>query len=996
MNYIKPKNILNSTKTHLKILAVIATLAILVISLPVAQAELTCVAAFGSSGTGVGQFNVAVDLAIANNGNVFVVDYNNNHVDVFDSTGTALFKFGTWGANPGQFYQPSGIAADNSGHVYVTSAYYNFQGFNTQGQCILQAGSYGTGDGQFRRPYGIAVDDERIYVTDSQLFRVQVFDKSGDFLFKFGSRGYADGQFQHPNAIDVDNNGQIYVLDASRCLVQVFDSTGGFLYKFGSQGSGDNQFYSPSGIAIDDSGNIYVSNHGYSRVQVYDSQGNFLYKFGSYGTAIGQFRSPRGLEVVSNGDIYVPDGVLNRVQKFSSNIADTTAPQSTITLNPGVPTGNNDWYTTPVAISITATDNTDGTGVATITYTVDNASPVTLSGATAAFTLSTEGIHTVSYYATDNSNNQEAAKTDSLKIDLTAPTITATKTPAANTDGWNNGDVTVTFTVSDAVSGLALIPADQVFSSEGAGQYVIGTAVDMAGNTATLTVGDVNIDKTAPSITATPSTLPNQNGWYNADVVVQFIASDALSGVVGDNSKDIAITSEGINQQATWTATDLAGNTYTCTLQGINIDKTAPTTTYTIAGDADSDGWYTSNAELTLTASDATSGVSGTYYSQDGINWTPYQNPIAISSEGTTTISYYSTDNAGNAEPIQSIDVNIAYSVTFTQTGLPTGTEWSVTLDSATQSSTSNTITFKVKPGSYSYIISEIAASADTKYIPTQTTGTLNIPTQLTLNAAFQTQYYITVQANPTASATVSPVSGWYDAGASIAISATPNSGYVFYSWTSSTPAISFASVNTAQTTATINGAGTITATVPYIVDGNKHVTLTGDDNVLIVTGGNNKIDATQATSTTIIKTGVGNNKISLGEGNNVFISTADGNDHITTGNGDNTITVNAKGNLKIATGNGNDIITINGKGNNQINAGNGDNQVTVNDGNNQITTGKGNDVIVAGNGNNQIQTGAGNDQITVGDGNNKIDGGAGTDAVIVGSGKNKIVNCEN
>jgi len=128
-----------------------------------------------------------------------------------------------------------------------------------------------------------------------------------------------------------------------------------------------------------------------------------LYKFGCNGFDIGQFRSPRGLEVAGNGDIYVPDAFLNRVQKFSSNLAvDTTAPQSTITLNPGAPNGNNGWYTTPVAASISATDNTDGTGVATITYIVDNNSPVTIAGTTATFTINTEGTHTLSYYAADN------------------------------------------------------------------------------------------------------------------------------------------------------------------------------------------------------------------------------------------------------------------------------------------------------------------------------------------------------------------------------------------------------------------------------------------------------------------------------------------------------------------------------------------------------------------------------------------------------------------
>ena len=46
--------------------------------------------------------------------------------------------------------------------------------------------------------------------------------------------------------------------------------------------------------------------------------------------------------------------------------------------------------------------------------------------------------------------------------------------------------------------------------------------------------------------------------------------------------------------------------------------------------------------------------------------------------------------------------------------------------------------------------------------------------------ATFQTQYYLTTGANPTAEGTISPASGWYNAGAVVAVSATAGSGYQF------------------------------------------------------------------------------------------------------------------------------------------------------------------------------------------------------------------------
>ncbi|MGC9077109.1 MAG: InlB B-repeat-containing protein, partial [Conexivisphaera sp.] len=46
--------------------------------------------------------------------------------------------------------------------------------------------------------------------------------------------------------------------------------------------------------------------------------------------------------------------------------------------------------------------------------------------------------------------------------------------------------------------------------------------------------------------------------------------------------------------------------------------------------------------------------------------------------------------------------------------------------------------------------------------------------------------YLLTMAVNPSGAGSVAPGSGWYNAGATITISATPNSGWVFISWTGS------------------------------------------------------------------------------------------------------------------------------------------------------------------------------------------------------------------
>ena len=63
------------------------------------------------------------------------------------------------------------------------------------------------------------------------------------------------------------------------------------------------------------------------------------------------------------------------------------------------------------------------------------------------------------------------------------------------------------------------------------------------------------------------------------------------------------------------------------------------------------------------------------------------------------------------------------YTIRFTETGLPTGTQWSVTLNGTTKSSTTNTITFSEPNGTYSYRIATVIKS----YVPVPSSGTFTV-----------------------------------------------------------------------------------------------------------------------------------------------------------------------------------------------------------------------------------------------------------------------------
>ncbi len=75
---------------------------------------------WGTHGAGNGQFNYALGIAVAPNGNVYVADAYNNRIQYFSPTGSFLGKWGTVGTGAGQFDTPWDVAvAANTGHIQI-------------------------------------------------------------------------------------------------------------------------------------------------------------------------------------------------------------------------------------------------------------------------------------------------------------------------------------------------------------------------------------------------------------------------------------------------------------------------------------------------------------------------------------------------------------------------------------------------------------------------------------------------------------------------------------------------------------------------------------------------------------------------------------------------------------------------------------------------------------------------------------------------------------
>ena len=151
-------------------------------------------------------------------------------------------------------------------------------------------------------------------------------------------------------------------------------------------------------------------------------------------------------------------------------------------------------------------------------------------------------------------------------------------------------------------------------------------------------------DKTPPETSATVTGEKNDQGEYIGMATVTVTASDTGSGVnkieyaVGDGGAWTAYTAPVMVHAAgahkiRYRASDKAGNVaaeksveFTVVTPPVE-DKTPPETTAKVEGDKDSDGAYIGKAKVTVTATDADSGVEKIEYSLDGGPYLAYADP---------------------------------------------------------------------------------------------------------------------------------------------------------------------------------------------------------------------------------------------------------------------------------------------------------------------------------------------------------------------------------
>ncbi len=194
-------------------------------------------------------------------------------------------------------------------------------------------------------------------------------------------------------------------------------------------------------------------------------------------------------------------------------------------------------------------------------------------------------------------------------------------------------------------------------------------------------------DTSAPTTSIACNGAACQSATYSQTVYVTLSPADLGSGVASTHytldgttptqsnptyTGQFALTASTTVQYRSW---DYAGNAEAVHSQTISIqeppDTTPPTTTIACNGGSCQNTPYYQSVTVSLSATDNPGGwgVANTYYTTDGSTPTTsspvYTAPFTI--HGPTTVMFFSTDLAGNAEPVNTpqITVQTVVSLTF-------------------------------------------------------------------------------------------------------------------------------------------------------------------------------------------------------------------------------------------------------------------------------------------------------------------------------------------
>ena len=362
-------------------------------------------------------------------------------------------------------------------------------------------------------------------------------------------------------------------------------------------------------------------------------QASYTIQPGQSSTSINIDSNGDGREdLVKNADVIVD----------SSGENDRTAPTTNYDVSGTL--GENNWYTSDVVLTLSASDN-GGAAVAETSYIIDDGNQNTYY---TPISISQEGSHTLKIGSVDTQRNVETQKILNINIDKIAPDITISA-PQNPTFG---DEYILNFEAFDEVSGVASCSATingvDAFNNETIVLLKKDTVIsvvstDNAGNTSEKAI-TIHVDDDVPPVsTVSLKGTIGENLWYISDVIVTLDSTDiGFEGVdktyykingaePKEYTEPISITKEGSNLLEIYSV-DKVGNMEEIKTAFIRIDKSLPIIT-----------------EKRPEGTTYVKSIDGSYYFIDGISGVDRME-YSLSKSSTTPTSYNETLDTSEAD----------------------------------------------------------------------------------------------------------------------------------------------------------------------------------------------------------------------------------------------------------------------------------------------------------------------------------------------------------
>ena len=215
----------------------------------------------GVWGEGILEPKTAHGIFIDLNDNVYCTDASTHCVHKFNSEGKLVMTLGTPGQTGIHDGDPFNLATDidvaSNGDIFISDGYGNARvhRYSADGELILSWGERGDGPGQFSISHCVRIDkDDRVWVCDRENNRIQIFDLDGNFLTEWTD-------LLRPNTVYFDKEDDVVYIAELTHQLSIYSLEKELITQWGGAKSSDQpgEFIGgPHGLWVDSHGDIYV------------------------------------------------------------------------------------------------------------------------------------------------------------------------------------------------------------------------------------------------------------------------------------------------------------------------------------------------------------------------------------------------------------------------------------------------------------------------------------------------------------------------------------------------------------------------------------------------------------------------------------------------------------------------------------------------------------------------------------------------------------------